>query len=224
MSASLTEPPGAAIAPPRRIAEAALVVALVALLLWTESRHVLDKPARQAIGAVVAAAVVAVMLLRRPTLAQCGLRPPSWTAGLGTLAGFTLVSSLSLLVVGRLRGELGATAGFADWLADTWPVEGVQQVLLHVVLMPAAVALRGRADAVAVAAAAAVFGLLHAPNWPLVALTAFAGAAWVAWFRRHRNLPAVWLSHILLGSAAMYALGQTLCRLRVGAGYVYFGG
>ncbi|HON01438.1 MAG TPA: CPBP family intramembrane metalloprotease, partial [Acidobacteriota bacterium] len=43
--------------------------------------------------------------------------------------------------------------------------------------------------------AAAVFGLLHLPNYALAALTFSAGVVWCRLFRSTPNLPAVWLSH-----------------------------
>jgi membrane protease YdiL (CAAX protease family) len=70
-----------------------------------------------------------------------------------------------------------------------------------------------------VAVATALFALLHAPNLPLMAGVTLAGAFWTAHFLAHRNLLAVVLSHLLLGSAAMASLGPgPLGNLRVGPG------
>jgi hypothetical protein len=46
--------------------------------------------------------------------------------------------------------------------------------------------------------AAAVFGLLHLPNYALAALTFSAGVVWCRLFRSTPSLPAVWLSHAVL--------------------------
>ena len=66
-------------------------------------------------------------------------------------------------------------------------------------------------------AAALLFALLHAPNPVLVPCAAVAGAFWCWHFVKHRNLPALMLSHFLLGLVAMICLGKgPLLGLRVG--------
>jgi membrane protease YdiL (CAAX protease family) len=67
-----------------------------------------------------------------------------------------------------------------------------------------------RAPAAAqVALIAALFSAVHAPDWPLMGLTLGSGALWAWLYGRVPNLPAVSLSHGILGSLAfVWGLGR----------------
>jgi membrane protease YdiL (CAAX protease family) len=72
---------------------------------------------------------------------------------------------------------------------------------------------------------ATIFAALHLPNPLLTAFAFVAAFCWREWFRRHPNLPAVWVSHCLLGFALIATQDPvTLRRLRVGAAFLYFRG
>jgi membrane protease YdiL (CAAX protease family) len=56
----------------------------------------------------------------------------------------------------------------------------------------------------AVAVTAAAFASVHFPRWPVMALTALAGAFWSFTYYRFRRLTPLAVSHALLGSALHY--------------------
>jgi len=57
----------------------------------------------------------------------------------------------------------------------------------------------------AVIAAACVFGLIHAPNWYLVAGTTLAGAVWCGLFLRNANIITLGLAHATLAVLLYHA-------------------
>ncbi|MFP4140182.1 MAG: type II CAAX prenyl endopeptidase Rce1 family protein [Planctomycetota bacterium] len=74
----------------------------------------------------------------------------------------------------------------------------------------------------AVAGAAGVFAIMHAPNWPLVALTFGAGLVWCVQFLRHPNLLTLGLAHGVLAVWVYHVLpGEWMQRLTIGAEYLH---
>jgi membrane protease YdiL (CAAX protease family) len=128
-------------------------------------------------------------------------------------AGFPLIAAMA--VYGVAKGHLPPPATF--WLvAAAYPVWGlVQQFLLNAIL---ARNLRAFLPAAAVVpAAAALFGLAHAPDWYLAALTFAGGLMWVPIYLWRPNLWVLGVSHGLLGAMAYYAvLGKDAWELLVG--------
>ena len=53
---------------------------------------------------------------------------------------------------------------------------------------------------------AVLFGLLHSPNWPLVALATAAGVVWAGLFLRHPNIITLGVGHGVLAVLAYHAL------------------
>jgi hypothetical protein len=213
------EPPSA-----RRAAfELVVLLAMLEWVLWTGSKHVLPEILRVASGLVLLAVVVALAALQRPSRSSLGLAPASWWRGCEWLAAFTCSSIAIMGAIGTWTGTLGNVEHLGRWVWRTWHIEGMQQLLLQVLLVPRlAVLMTGPAWRISVAAGL-VFSLLHLPNLPLTALTLIAGVFWCEWFRRFKNLPALWLSHVLLAAAALYTLnGSALRMLRVGIGYLYY--
>ena len=73
----------------------------------------------------------------------------------------------------------------------------------------------------AVLLAAALFGIVHAPNWPLVALTFGAGLIWSRLFLAAPNLIVLGLSHATLAVLAYHALPEAwLNRMVIGGMYI----
>lgn len=69
--------------------------------------------------------------------------------------------------------------------------------------------------------AGVLFGLMHAPNWPLAALTGGAAMAWCALFLRKPNLFTLMFSHATLAVLVRYSLPDAwLNRLTVGGIYI----
>lgn len=207
----------------RRWALAELVLLLLAIeaMLWTDNKRLLT-PLTRAFAHDAVLAIVAVLLVRqRPDRALLGLKPAGWLRGAGWLVGATGACALAVFVAGWQFGTLGNVENLGRWLARNWHMEGVQQVLLQVLLVPRLTVLLPGAGAAVSWTAAVVFGLLHLPNPVLVVLTTIAGGFWCEWFARYRNLPAVWLSHLVLAAVTLYCLnGPALFNLRVGIGYV----
>lgn len=206
----------------RCLVELVLLLSVFEWVLWTDSRQVLPKPARTANSVLLAAVVIGLLWRQRPSLRTLGLAPTSWLGGTTSLALFTLVASALVVLTGHWAGTIGNVEDFAHWLKRNWYLEGLQQLLLQVLLIPRLLVLTRGRTAGAVVAAAVVFSLLHAPNWPLMALTLPASFIWCAWFLRHANLLALWVSHLVLAATVLYCLnGPALGMLRVGIGYVY---
>lgn len=215
------------------IAVAALILGVgsCAMILWAGQRWVTSNPAAQTMliglmATAIIASLAAVVCISPPAQrrALLGLR---WRTGWRSALGASMLAAVGLLIAGLLLGSLAwPTSGLA-WFGEYLPLLVLQQLLLQgLVAQSLGIIVARRSDQpgghhlkVAIAVAAGlVFALLHAPNPMLMALTAPAGAAWVWHFRRHHNLAAVAVSHLLLGIAAMLCLGRGLLMdLAVGA-------
>ncbi len=79
------------------------------------------------------------------------------------------------------------------------PFVAVQQLVLLGFLLPHA---RGLSN-YAVVIAAALFGLLHVPNFALTVASAFAAFLWCQHFSTHRSFAPIVFSHVVLGLAAV---------------------
>lgn len=201
--------------------EVLFLLAALEWVLWTDSKHVFSRPVRTA-GSLMLACLVAVLLIRqRPSLRELGLAPPSWLRGTPLLSGATLATMLVLAGVGAWLGSIGNVEDFSHWISRNWHLEGLQQLLLQVILVPRLMRILG-SPIWSTATASVIFGLLHAPNLPLVLLTTLAAFAWCEWFRRFPNLLAVWLSHLALAGTLLYCVNTpSLATLRVGISYLY---
>lgn len=202
------------------IADLILVLGTLEGYLWYNSRDMLPRWGRTA-GAVALVVSIGILLWRqRPDRTTLGLAPKSWTSGLGLLFGLTLFG-MGLIAAGGLYFDTwGQVSHFGRWLGRNWYLEGAQQLLLQVLMVPRLEVILNTRGARVSALAATFFAALHAPNLPLVVLTLLAGYVWCEWFRRHRNMPAVWLSHFLLGATTLYCLnGPWLGNMRVGINY-----
>ncbi|MBS3734554.1 MAG: CPBP family intramembrane metalloprotease [Phycisphaerae bacterium] len=142
-----------------------------------------------------------------------GDRPRDSGIRLDTLACATRGVALATAVMGGGVVATGLVVGGLHW--DGWARFGeriglylawglVQQYLLQ------AFALRrlrqaGLPVAPAAVLAAGLFAAVHAPNWPLVALTAGAGCVWCVLFIRTPNLLPLGVAHAALAVAVYYA-------------------
>lgn len=203
----------------RAAIELAIAVATVLFLVWTDHRNILDPMSRTVLHFAATVVFVGLFALRPPTVAELGMRPTSWTAGVPLLAVFTVTAIGGMFLVGPTNPVHGdPNFSWPRWLAKNWHIDVVQQILLQwFVAERLRRCLRLGARQISLSAAI-VFGCLHAPNLPLVAVTAVVGFGWCEWFRRFRNLPAVIISHMALATAAISLLGMS--DLRVGIGYV----
>ncbi len=208
----------------RRRSAIELAVLMTAMLahLWTDSRAVLPKPVRQTNTVLLAALAVGILIRQRPSRADVGFAPPrGWWDGLPTLLLGTIAYALALWGIGWKAGTLGEFVGLWEWQFENFHQQGLQQVLLQVFLFPRCRAILITDDWKPTWMAAGIFALLHAPNVPLMAFSGIASLGWVEWFRRHPNLPAVWISHAFLAGVGLATIHPFLGRLRVGIGYLW---
>jgi hypothetical protein len=204
----------------RTLAELALVYGLLLAIVWGAG-----PPALTSLSGVAIALIVAASWWRSGIgLAALGLAPSRWGRGWRTTLGVSLAGAAALLAAGVALGSAAFARERFDWLGDYALGIVAQQLLLQGFFAPGFARLAAglaptRRDAVAIAATALAFAGLHAPNFALVLGVLGPVAFWLVRFRRDRNLPAVLASHLLLGAAAMAALGPgPLLNLRVGVG------
>lgn len=132
-----------------------------------------------------------------------GFRTDTLRSALRINSVLVLVAAAGILGLGLALGRGFPSAGFYC-LILVYPVWGlVQQFLLCPLLCGNLVRATGR-PALAVAVSAALFGIAHAPDWPLVGLTAVAGVAWTWIWLRAPNLWVQGIAHGLLGALAYY--------------------
>ena len=203
----------------RAIGELAAVFALLLAILW--------RVGGGAGGTLAGVGVAGIVLLSwRSTgesAASLGLAPSCWRRGWSSALALTAIGVVLLLGAGLALGSASFGAARFAWLGDYAHGILAQQLLLQGFFARDFRALAdGRAparrDAFAIAGATACFVALHAPNPGLMIGVALAGGFWVWHFLRHRNLLAVLASHLVLGTAAMVALGPgPFWDLRVGA-------
>jgi membrane protease YdiL (CAAX protease family) len=201
-----------------RFLELALVLGALVMLLWVvPNRALVPKPLRP-LGQILTALVVATVLFRqRPGLSELGLAPPRWFGGLLSLGCFTALGTVGLILIGQPRIVSHPGDEPWRWLLGNLPVQWAQQVLLQVIVAPRVAELLGvgvngnrlgdsarpgPGSPLGSVISGTLFGLLHLPNPPLTALTLVSGIVWAEWFRRHRHLPALLVSHAILGLTA----------------------
>jgi len=201
---------------PAVVVRVLLVAEVVSYVAAVSAYLLLALPAGEAAGwpAVLAAAgalafPIAMNLLHGDRPADSGLRVDNLGASARQVLPITAALLAGVLAV-------GAAAGGFHWLgwrhfgdhAGLYLAWGpVQQYLLQ------AFGLRrlrqaGLPAPAAVVLAAGLFAWLHAPNWPLVGLTAGAGAIWCVLFLRRPNLITLGLAHAVLAVAVYYAWPQ----------------
>ena len=105
---------------------------------------------------------------------------------------------------------------FLHWMGVKFPTVTIQQLMLHLIMVPLAYgALRSRSGAVIVSAA--LFAVFHAPNVVLMILTMTAGVVWVSLFIQYRNLVGLIASHFALAVLVAGVGGEYVLNMRVGA-------
>jgi len=89
-------------------------------------------------------------------------------------------------------------------LLAVYPVWGFIQQFVVQALVAGNLEKLGAPRAAVVAVAAALFGLAHLPDLPLVGLCAAAGVAWTIVYLRTRNLVPLAITHAWLGALAYH--------------------
>ena len=210
------------------MAELSALALLLAALVWRVPRLEIweslggSSRVAWALGTACLALGLARLRAARHTPAPFGFAPRNWVRGWPALAAATAAAALALAALGWWLGTFSLAAARWRWLEVYAGGIAVQQILLESVFycgFHTAANRSGCADPprTATRAAALLFALLHAPNPALVVGTGVAALYWTRHFERFRNLPALMLSHLALGVAAMVALGPgPLLDLRVG--------
>jgi hypothetical protein len=208
-------------------AELAAVFLLLLAILWRAGAW-LAPGAAGTVGTLCGVSAAAIVLTswwqRGATLDALGMAPARACEGLSSALLVSVLGAVVLGITGLALGTASFGASRFEWMMQYLPGLLAQQVLLQDFFVPGVRSLAAsqpprRQSITTVAVATGLFALLHAPNLPLMAGVTLAGAFWTSHFLVHRNLFAVVLSHLLLGSAAMASLGPgPLGNLRVGAG------
>jgi hypothetical protein len=176
------------------------------------------------LGAVLATLVVVLVLFRRrgETCASLGIGfGPSFAAASRFLAPLAFLAAAGSCAIRAGHGPLAPEAGpvspadLAVSLA-TYPLWGFLQQLFYLGFVMRGLARGGLPIGAAGALAGVAYGLVHAPNWPLVAATVPLGLAFAWVYARAPNLLAIGLVHGIAGSFVHQVAGLDL---EVGARY-----
>jgi len=138
----------------------------------------------------------------------------------------TAIPAFGLLVWGvTIRGPYdeiplkisqASALGLSVWVGQHLVWASLQQVLLQLFLRPVIGEILKK-PAIATAASAMLFGLLHLPCPTLVVSTTILGAMWMILFSRHSRMLPLIVSHATLAALAFVVLPpQWNCELNVG--------
>ena len=134
---------------------------------------------------------IAANLIHGDCPADSGLRLDNLKASSLAVGLATAIMAAGVVIVGLALGsfhwESWRALGDKVALYMVWGI--IQQYLLQAFVLRRLMQA-GLASWPAAVLAAACFGLLHAPNWPLVGLTTGAGIIWCRLFLRQPNLVA----------------------------------
>ena len=172
---------------------------------------------------VSALAVLAFVLVDRPSIRRIGLGLPS---GFG--AGLILVVSLTatLILVFAVRGAGGQIPANPTWpsLHLVWHYIAwalVQEFILQSFFFTRCEDLFGSSAAVWIAAT--LFAAAHLPSPILTTFTLVGGLFFCEMFRRYRSIYPIGVVHAVLGLTIAVSMPDTLLHhMRVGIGYLRF--
>jgi membrane protease YdiL (CAAX protease family) len=177
---------------------------------------------QRSLSPVALVVTLAIVLARRPSLADLGLGLRGLGRSLWILPAAIVVAIMSLLVakqIGTLhplyKGDFKHIAGYVLWTL-------YQQFLMNDLFMPRLTRLLG-GEGAAVGVAALLFAVAHLPNLPLAVATLVWGAISCGLFLRYRNLYALGLAQGILGLCFAVCVPDALHHhLRVGLGYLRY--
>jgi hypothetical protein len=202
----------------RDLAELILGYGVIVGVIWTpEHLQRIFSPA-------VLVLTLLVVLSRRPSPDELGLRWRGPLPSLWILPGAVALAALSMLVAAKIgtlhplyQADFGHVAGYLLWTV-------YQQFLLQDYFMDRLLRLVS-SESTAVALAGTLFAAAHLPNLVLTAATLVWGVVSCALFRRYRNLWALGLAQGLLGLCIAICVPDALHHhLRVGLGYLRYHG
>jgi len=189
---------------------------------WLPISDAAQKAVRVGLMALLIILLAASFIRSRDSRKDLGFSLECLKSGWGSLAVFVIISLLGLVISYALLPDTQRGNVQFKWLwTYTHGMVGQQLGLQYVLNNRTYRALGGWREPTrtiaTVTICTAVFTLLHAPNPGLMLAVIPASAFWCWHFRRYHNLPALMVSHLLLGGASMVLLGDgPLLRLRVG--------
>jgi len=147
------------------------------------------------------------MIHDRGLAAEWGLRLDNLPSAAPPILGF-FAAGVAAMFAWHLAVGGGAMPRGAWILFLLYPLWSFLQQFVLQAIVASNLERLGLARAAVVPVAAGLFGLAHAPDWPLAALCAAAGIGWTAIYLRCRHLPLLALTHAWLGSLAYYWILQ----------------
>ena len=166
---------------------------------------------------------VAINLLAGDRARDSGLPLGNLRSGIAPILIFTLINIVMITAVGLLSGGFHwqSVKTLLDKAAIYLAWGPAQQYLLN------SFGLRrlrqaGLAVGPAAIVSAAIFAMIHAPNWPLVAVTFLGGVGWCMLFVRWPNILLLGLSQGVLAMLIYHAWPDAwLQRLTIGRMYLH---
>lgn len=185
----------------RRFAELSAIVGCGALNIAAETW--LPKAVKVPLLSAVAAGWI-VYLWRRRDWRAWGFRADNAREPAVALSAFAAAVLCAAAATARGPLPIGSLAIFA-----VYPVWGILQQFALQVLVTRNLRALGAPAAPTVAIAAALFGLSHYPDAPLMLLTASGGLVWTSVYLWRPNLWVIGVCHAWVGTLAYYwSLGQ----------------
>jgi len=182
-------------------------VAIAAAYIWA-----VMPLGKQALGLSVlfylfaAAFPICANLIHGDRPADSGLRLDNIRASTRQVAAATAVMAGAIVAAGLAAGGFH----WVSWtrlceLAGAYTAWGLAQQYLLQAFAFRRFRQAGLGALPAAGLAAMLFGLLHAPNWPLVALATGAGVIWCLLFNRRPNIITLALAHAILAVLLYHA-------------------
>lgn len=147
---------------------------------------------------------IVVRARRDPSLlARWGIAQMRTAQGWVACGAFGLVAAAALVAYAYFRGTLEVGSHFFI-IGALYPVFGIVQQFVLNALLAGNLAMMTSSRIVIIFISAILFGIVHAPDLPLMACTFIAGLVWVPLFLRYRNLLPLGVCHGLLGAMVYF--------------------
>jgi hypothetical protein len=203
---------------PEALAEALGVFAFVMLFIWKL------QPDRAGLAVLVPVFTCATHAARGETTRQLGFGWKDARASFDLLLWAAAAACL-FLAVGALAGAIRPMSpGRLPLGLGAYAVWGIfQQYLLNAFLATRLEeAAGGRRSGLTALAAAALFSLVHFPNWFLMAVTLVGGYVSVRLYPRYRSLYVLGIAHAVIAFALFLAVPDSVCgHFLIGPRYVH---
>ena len=156
--------------------------------------------------ALLVAVPIGLNLLHRDRPADSGLRMDNWRASAREVLLVTVAMTAGIVVIGLLaRGFHWVSLKRLANLVAVYPLWGIAQQYFLQAFMLRRLRQACIPPPVAAILAAVLFGLLHAPNWALVAGVTFTGLVSCTLFIRRPNLFTLGLAHAAVAVLLFHA-------------------